>query len=51
MKTLKGLGEYLDQIILKILMGIFRLKYKMLNLEYIVSNKKKSSSEKDEWPF
>ena len=25
--------------------------YKMLNLDDIVSNKKKSSSEKDDWPF
>ena len=43
--------EYLDQIILKILVGIFRLKYKMLNLDDIVSNKKKSSSENDDWSF
>ena len=32
-------------------MGIFRLKYKTLNLDDIVSNKKKSSSENDDWPF
>ena len=25
--------------------------YKMLNLDNIVSNKKKSSSENDDWPF
>ena len=43
--------EYLDQIILKILVGIFRLKYKMLNLDDIVSNKKKSSLEHNDWPF
>ena len=36
--------------------GIIRSKiilwtYKMLNLENIVSNKKKSSLENDDWPF
>ena len=38
------------------MVGIIRskkiiLKYKMLNLDDIVSNKKKSSSENDDWPF
>ena len=33
------------------MVGIFRLKYKMLNLDDIVSNKKKSFSENDDWSF
>ena len=51
MKTLKGSVGVPRSNILKILVRIFRLKYKMLNLDDSVSNKKKSSSENDDWPF
>ena len=39
-------------IILKVFKEIkIILKYKMLNLDDIVSNKKTSSSERNDWPF